>query len=390
MVDLHRHASENEYQFIWRLSQAKDCGLLDMTWDELADIFNDELREDGEEWTQSAYRKPYQQAKTYYDEVFAKMIDGTYSDNIVELRDELFKAKQQYFDQRREYNALLREEARFEHLEDTLRNEVSKLDSISFEPREIEPEAENDAVLLLSDIHYGLVVDSVLSYYDCSVAEDRLRIVCEKAVAHCKKHDVKTLHVVMLGDLISGIIKIQHQIAAEEDVVTQSLNAAEILSRMIEYMDSNIENVKLYGVYGNHARITPDKKKQVKSENFERVVYNYIQFRTGKTVLQNGLEDWLTFDIDDKKIFVSHGDEDSISNVRNHAINLCRYVPDVIYIGHTHHLQVNDENGTEVVVNGSLLSTDDYAMKLRAITKPYQVMHVFSGNDDYIIKIMAE
>ena len=61
IIDLKKQNNENERQYIWRLASAKDSGLLDMTWEELSDVLNDELREEDETYNSSASRKPYQQ-----------------------------------------------------------------------------------------------------------------------------------------------------------------------------------------------------------------------------------------------------------------------------------------------------------------------------------------
>ena len=69
-----RLENENEEQFLWRLGQAKDNGLVDFSWEEIADIMNKEFREDVSEYrSEAAYRKPYQQAKRFYE-------SGTFKD----------------------------------------------------------------------------------------------------------------------------------------------------------------------------------------------------------------------------------------------------------------------------------------------------------------------
>ena len=46
-----------------------------MSWPQIGELFNKELRGDDEKWkNESAYRKPYQEAKGYYEDVFAEMI----------------------------------------------------------------------------------------------------------------------------------------------------------------------------------------------------------------------------------------------------------------------------------------------------------------------------
>ena len=37
-ISLEKQPNENEEQFIWRLGQAKDSGILDLDWNELADV----------------------------------------------------------------------------------------------------------------------------------------------------------------------------------------------------------------------------------------------------------------------------------------------------------------------------------------------------------------
>lgn len=66
-MNLHMLSSENEEQYIWRLGQAKDNGSLDMSWEEIADLINKELGNEDKPFSEAAYRKPYQQAKKYYE-----------------------------------------------------------------------------------------------------------------------------------------------------------------------------------------------------------------------------------------------------------------------------------------------------------------------------------
>lgn len=66
-MDLRLRKNENEEQFIWRIGQAKDSGELEMSWDEIADIINKEFGNEDRPLSEAAFRKPYQQAKKFYD-----------------------------------------------------------------------------------------------------------------------------------------------------------------------------------------------------------------------------------------------------------------------------------------------------------------------------------
>lgn len=66
-MNFQKSESENLEQYIWRLGNAKDSGEIDMSWDEIADVINSEMGNGVWEYTSSAFRKPYQQAKRFYD-----------------------------------------------------------------------------------------------------------------------------------------------------------------------------------------------------------------------------------------------------------------------------------------------------------------------------------
>ena len=86
MTDINKRDDETELQYTWRLCQAKDSGYLDMTWDELAEVLNRNLREEESEYYgSSAYRKKYQQAKLFRDEVFSKSEADSYNEELMSL-----------------------------------------------------------------------------------------------------------------------------------------------------------------------------------------------------------------------------------------------------------------------------------------------------------------
>ena len=97
---------ENECQFLWRLGQAKDNGLIDYSWLEIADIMNKEFRDDVTEYrNESAYRKVYQSAKKLFEaNVFNQNQNDSYIQELRETKHEIRKEKQRLFDERRAIN----------------------------------------------------------------------------------------------------------------------------------------------------------------------------------------------------------------------------------------------------------------------------------------------
>ena len=113
ITNLHRLENENEEQFIFRLGNAKDSGELDMSWEQLAEIINKEFRNDESEYrSEAAYRKPYQQAKRYFEaNVFKTYKDeDSYFKELQIQKQELEKQKVKTRDEKNELRRIIREE----------------------------------------------------------------------------------------------------------------------------------------------------------------------------------------------------------------------------------------------------------------------------------------
>lgn len=122
---LLKKSNENEQSFIWRIGEAKTNGLIDLTWDEIADLVNAQFRGHDEEFKgESVYRKQYHTSKLFYENVFAEQQEASLPEEVEsklqETLDKVYKEKKKFYDQRREYNKGLVIEARSEHLEEEL------------------------------------------------------------------------------------------------------------------------------------------------------------------------------------------------------------------------------------------------------------------------------
>ena len=108
-ITLKKMPGETETQFVYRLASAREDGLLDMTWEDLAEVFNREL---GKNQCSSAYRKPYQNAQRYRDEVFSTEDNAEVLAKLREEKQEIYKARTLLRDERNEFNLQLSEDAR--------------------------------------------------------------------------------------------------------------------------------------------------------------------------------------------------------------------------------------------------------------------------------------
>ena len=150
---------ENEEEYIYRICSMKEQS--GMTWQQIADIINGALNKN---YGESAYRKRFQMfqngLKTCEKQIFT---DNEYLKEIKRQTDELYKAKRQFQDQRREYHNILVNDARADHLAEELIRAANRLNSekVLFVNNNQYSEGVNEATLFITDWHYGMTTDNI-------------------------------------------------------------------------------------------------------------------------------------------------------------------------------------------------------------------------------------
>lgn len=384
--DFKKKTEESEEQFVWRLCFAKDSGVIDMTWDELAETLNAELREDESDYlSSSAYRKKYQYAKKMYDEVFSKMVSNEYADDIAEKHRELERMKIQYRDQRNAWNKQNYADARVEETFDILEEKLSELGKINFENIEnyVEVNTDKEMIVCLSDLHIGQNFKSLWGEYNSYIAKKRLGQYLEKIKEVRKKENISKVHLVLLGDEISGKIHKTVQISNKENVNEQIKLATELISSFCYECCKEFNKVLFYNVSGNHTRL--DKKEDaLKDERLDDIIgwavnlslqhleqFTYLSHRN----LDIGIVD---MSVCGKTYLGVHGDYDAMSKQGTADLSMMLgFVPYCILRGHCHTPALNEYQGVKVIQSGSLPGCgDDYTIQKRLLGKPSQTMLV--------------
>lgn len=391
MVDFKKLPEENERQYIYRIGELVDQKQIE-NWKEAANIINAELREDESEYRdESAYRKPYQYAKLYYRDVFAKEKGNAYSDSLLKEEDALFELKKQVQDQRREYAKLLTEDARLKNLRQAIQDSAASLNSVMplIDTHRYEMGGENEAVICFSDWHYGMVCDNVWNRYNTDICRERVSEVVCKAKKYILENDVKTLHVVVLGDLIHGAIQVGCRVASEEDTSDQLINASEILAEAIYDLSSTVDTVNVYCTYGNHARTVANKKESVHSDNMEKIVPWWLETRFADNPKINlppaNAGEYVVFDVCGHSICAVHGDLDKFQNfgMMANCLFSTKFGRSIEYTfsGDKHHHEEFEQFGIESILIPSLCGTDEYANQHRLYSKPGQSLFIFNEPD---------
>lgn len=377
-MNLNKKADESELQYIWRLALAKDSGSLDMTWEELADVFNENLENN---YGSSAYRKKFQQAQHFYDDVFSKMDDTEYSQELMKQKRELERLKIQFRDERNAWNKQNYTDARVEQKLDYLEEELRDMGKIDFPEHEIvETKGDNDMLVILSDFHIGQCFDSAWGKYNSDIAFKRVEQLAEKVRKVQYKHKSENLYIAISGDLISGNIHKSIAITNREDVITQIKIASKIIINFCYNMSKYFKKVYVTNVAGNHSRI--DKKDDaLHSERLDDlvgwVVNSSLQHIDNIIFLPNRLDIGIgEMTIRGKQYVSVHGDYDkfSKSGVEN-LVMMIGYIPYAVLFGHLHVCSLDECNGVKMIRGGSLAGAgDQYTIEKRLSGKPAQMI----------------
>ena len=127
LFDTTRIETENEFQYLWRIGQAKDSGLLDIDWNGITDLMNKYFGDPDRPYSEAAWRKPYQMAKKFLEAgVFNKLSKDEYFKELRIQKQELEKEKVKTRDERNELMRVIREAARKESYKEQILRSISE------------------------------------------------------------------------------------------------------------------------------------------------------------------------------------------------------------------------------------------------------------------------
>ena len=390
---LTKRIDENESQYIWRIGQAKDAGLIDATWSELSPTLNRELDIDETDWRgESAWRKRYRVMQQAWDDVFSKeQFKETRVAEIDEQINELFKVKKQVQDQRRELRNLLTPDARFNNLTEKLiesANYLCKIKPLVFEDYVINT-SDREAVIAWADWHYGMVTDNIWNKYNTDICRQRVADFVSKAIKHIQLHKVKTLHIMLLGDAAHGAIHNGCRVASEEDVCDQLMQSSEIMAEAINELSSYVSVVNVYATYGNHLRTIQNKNDSKHSDNMEKLIPWWLEQRLQNnnrvSIVKSDYYEFLYLNVCGYNIVGAHGDLERFKQfgLTVNTLFTKKYGKTIDYTvsADKHHIEEFETMGIESVLVRSLCGTDEYANNHRLYSSPGQTLMIFTPED---------
>lgn len=389
---ISRREGESNLEYHSRLVNGKltDKTLADVDYTEIAEALY------GKAFSSDVARRMIYGSKRTLDAIMLDnsdlTADGKLSADIDDRILELKKERQKMFDQRRELNKVITQDARYEHLENVIRSAARDIENnvgVVFKDTYTRPSdllSANEAVLVFSDWHYGMVTDNIYNSYNTEICKSRVRSVVESAIEKIKLHGCSTLHVALIGDFIHGAINVSARVASEELVVDQLMQVSEIIAQAIIKLSEYVPSLVVYSTYGNHARVTANKKESVHKDNFEKIIPWWLSERLASypnVSISTGADtEFIIIDANGYNVCAVHGDIDNVRSSPTLLSTLLRKQYgidlDCIILGDKHHRESFEELGVVSMICGALCGTDDYANSKRLFSTPSQLMLFFN------------
>lgn len=347
---------------------------LALTWEDIAEVsaslFNTT-------WKEGYFRR------NYGDAVRLQQEDDEFEDKLLALKKERVKLS----DERIQNNAYIRRLAREDTIKEIALLVAEKMNDKKLleVPEIIDTPSKRDAILTISDWHYGIEVENALNKFNPEICKERVAKLTAKTLQHCRAYGITHLNLLNLGDMIAGRIHLQLKVESRFDVITQIMEVSEIIAEMITDLSSELV-IDYYSCTDNHSRLEPNKKESLELETLARVTDWYLKTRLGNNpnVRFNSNPfgpDIITLTCKGHNIVAVHGDDDSPTTAATALARLTRDTYDMVLISHRHHFGADELNETVVIQNSSLMGTDSHAFKYRLSALPSQNLVIVSEDN---------
>jgi len=235
---------------------------------------------------------------------------------------------------------------------------------------------EEELTVILSDWQLGHKTRS----FNLGVAKTRVEELCHSIATiteiQRKDHPVKNINVFLEGDFVQNeAVGYLVDLSELEAILIDQVfgYAVPYLAQTIEFLGKNFENVNVWSCRGNHGR--GDRQNSEKT-NWDDVIYRSLDlmFKNTKRIKFNLTQDFYNIaTIMGWNYLLAHGDQ-----VRGGSYGIPLYallqrmlrwatsLPekwDVLCCGHWHNFAYLEQNNQFLIVNGTLVSDDDYVRK---------------------------
>lgn len=393
MVNLKKEDNENTNEYIWRMCDYKDKGLLDLNWEQVGELINKELFGSDEELyrTSSAYRKPYQYAKDFYEDVFKKRMysyDNEAIKKMDDLKRDIQKERIKLNTTRVEYNKWLRENARDELIVEEICKSISNLSPLE-KPAYIQNKySTKEYCLVFGDEHYGTefeltdLLGNIINSYSPEIFEKRMWDLFYQVIDIIKKEDINTLNVYSMGDFSDGCLRVSQLMKLRYGVIDGTIKYANFISNWLNELTKYVR-IRFQMTDGNHTelRMLGQPKGTFVEDNMGKIVKEFIKIRlednNNFTFIENPTG-YIYDNLAGNIILGIHGETRSLEKTLKDLSAIYNTQIKYLFAGHLHHSKLEEIGINSEVINiPSIIGIDPYALSLNKASNASAKLFIF-------------
>ena len=367
MTEYTRLPNETDEALILRVCRDKD---IIGSWDDVAVVLNRLL---GANYRPNTYRNNFQ-SYNKFRQVDLEKSESSLLEEIKEQRRELEKEKIQIQTANIERNRIDRAESRHKMYYQYVGTAIQSLPMPDFRPLYSDFENKVEYLVTLADVHYGANFKSENNEYSPTIAKERFEYLSARIVSFVQSHKLRKIHIVSLGDLVQGVLRVSDLKINDSSVVKAVVEISRLVALFLNEISAYVMVEYYHSPTANHTQIRPlgTKASEIADEDLEYVIGNYIKDLCANndriTVhLADEGKQYIEIPIFDYEIVAMHGHQ--IKNIETSVRDMSmlkRTFIDYLILGHFHNGKEIPSfesccHDTEVLVSPSFVGSDPYS-----------------------------
>lgn len=367
MTEYTRLPNETDEALILRICRDKD---IIGSWDDVAVVLNRLL---GANYRPNTYRNNFQ-SYNKFRQVDLEKSESSLLEEIKEQRRELEKEKIQIQTANIERNRIDRAESRHKMYYQYVGTAIQSLPMPDFRPLYSDFENKVEYLVTLADVHYGANFKSENNEYSPAIAKERFEYLSARIVSFVQSHKLRKIHIVSLGDLVQGVLRVSDLKINDSSVVKAVVEISRLVALFLNEISAYVMVEYYHSPTANHTQIRPlgTKASEIADEDLEYVIGNYIKDLCANndriTVhLADEGKQYIEIPIFDYEIVAMHGHQ--IKNIETSVRDMSmlkRTFIDYLILGHFHNGKEipsfeSSCYDTEVLVSPSFIGSDPYS-----------------------------
>ncbi|MGP1493832.1 MAG: metallophosphoesterase [Streptobacillus sp.] len=294
-------------------------------------------------------------------------------DTIKEQLGRIYSTKFEAREELSSLNRAKREIARDVLLVESITNRLDQIqwkDIVKVLPKKpTEKRVSKEMIACITDFHYGYEGKTPYSEYNPKIAEQLLDDYANELIRLIDKEDIQHVIVANLGDLVEGNLRNQSLFDTQKTLSQQAIDATELIIKFLTKL-SQYTSVSYCGIAGNHDRLNPNAKENLRGDSVvilsNAIIQQFAKYTNQVKYIELEDEYYGILNVGDYRIMLVHGDRTPVFKDSVLAdLSIIHGELDLILAGHYHRHSVREVAIDKyVAIFGSIKGIDNYSLEI--------------------------